>query len=80
MWENVTYEETAVPPGYPEQIDVPNTFLHQIDSPFWIWAIRAVLLVSFLICVLYARTVPTEHHSKSLEKKIRQLLKRMLSR
>lgn len=46
----------AVPPGYPEQIEVPPTFLHQIDTTFWIWGIRIVLIGGLLVCMLYAHS------------------------
>lgn len=68
MWENIVYEKTIVPPGFPEQIEAPNIFLHQINSSVWVWIIRIVLISVFLICIFYAYTISEKQYSSSYGK------------
>lgn len=64
MWACLAEALGAVPPGFPEQMDVPQPFLHWIDTSFWLWFIRAVLAAGFTACLLYACTAPGGRHSR----------------
>lgn len=64
MRDNILYTLSAVPPEFPEQVAVPETFLHQIDTTFGIWIIRIILLVVFFICLLYARNAEKNKYTK----------------
>lgn len=68
MWNQLVGSMGAVPPGFPEVVDVPEPFLHQMDTAFWIWLIRAVLIVGALVCLFYAHSVPDEGHQNRTEK------------
>lgn len=53
MW-GIVDREISVPIGFPEQIEVPDIFLHQINNPTWLWVIRITLIVLFCICIFYS--------------------------
>lgn len=55
MWNGLLGTVGAVPAGFPEEVHVPQPFLYQINTPVWIGIIQAVLVVSFLVCLLYSR-------------------------
>lgn len=68
MWNHLVGSLGTVPPGFPETVEVPEPFLHQIDTTFWIWFIRAVLIVGALVCLFYARSAPDDGHQDVPEK------------
>lgn len=55
MWNKVLCALAVVPSGFPEQIDVPQPFLAQINTPLCIWLVRVLVIAAFAVCLLYAR-------------------------
>lgn len=55
MWNNFLYVLAVPPSGFPEEIDVPQPFLAQIDTQLCIWIIRILLIAAFVVCLLYAQ-------------------------
>lgn len=54
VWNKVVCILATVPSGFPEQVDVPQPFLGQINTPLCIWLIRILVIAAFTVCLLYA--------------------------
>lgn len=48
----------AVPPGFPEEIETPGYFLQVVDTPFFLWLFRGLMVAALVVCLIYARTKP----------------------
>ena len=68
MWNNFLYTLATPPSGFPKKIDVPQSFLAQIDTPLCIWAIRILLIAAFVVCLLYARCTSSANEDSVQEK------------
>lgn len=55
VWNKVLCALATVPSGFPEQVDVPQPFLTQINTPLCIWLVRVLVIAAFVVCLLYAR-------------------------
>lgn len=69
MWNHLVGVLGTVPPGFPEQIEMPQPFLSQINTTFWIWFIRIALIAGLVICLFYAHSASDDLHSSFSEEK-----------
>lgn len=53
MWIGIAGALGQVPPGFPEQVEVPQPFLGWINTPFWVWLVRAALAAGLILCLWY---------------------------
>ena len=69
MWNNFVGAMGTLPPDFPEKIDIPQPFLYQINTTFWIWFIRVVFVLSLGIILFFACWSPDTSHlySEKLE-------------
>lgn len=48
----------AAPPGFPKEIETPGYFLQVVDTPFFLWLFRGLMLAALIACLIYACTKP----------------------
>ena len=56
MWNNLVGALGTIPPDFPEKINVPQTFLYQINTTFWIWFIRVALILALGVVLFFANS------------------------
>lgn len=56
MWNNLVGALGTIPPDFPEKINVPQPFLYQINTTFWIWFIRVALILALGVVLFFANS------------------------